>query len=321
MAQRISPAKRTVRPCVSINRVTSPPSCASSTWSSTRATRARSTSPPRRSGSPDSSRHRSIIPRWPGAGAHAASPRPAGGPAHCRRRPGAACRAGPKPLGQPADQEGVEVLQAALARDRLGEFQAQAAIAALHADAQTAAETDWVQIVEWYDELARLTDSPIVRLNRAVAVGEADGARAGLAALAALDPSLPRYTAVATYLHERDGNPGTAATLYAEAAHAARQPRRAEPLDAAGRPAQCSPRSRNGVRRSADAGHAAGRAPRSTPAPPLPQGRASPGRTTRGRGSATRIVPAMAVPSEDPRLDTVRESPEISPCRPSGKLD
>ena len=117
--------------------------------------------------------------------------------------------------------EGVEVLQAALARDRLGEFQAQAAIAALHADAQTAAETDWVQIVEWYDELARLTDSPIVRLNRAVAVGEADGARAGLAALAALDPSLPRYTAVAAYLHERDGNLGTAATLYAEAAHAA----------------------------------------------------------------------------------------------------
>src|SRR3712207_8126000 len=71
--------------------------------------------------------------------------------------------------------EGVEILQAALARDRLGEFQAQAAIAALHADAPTAEETDWVQIVEWYDELARLTDSPVVRLNRAVAVGEADG--------------------------------------------------------------------------------------------------------------------------------------------------
>ena len=49
--------------------------------------------------------------------------------------------------------EGVAILQAALARDRLGEFQAQAAIAALHADAQTVDETDWVQIVEWYDEL------------------------------------------------------------------------------------------------------------------------------------------------------------------------
>ena len=87
--------------------------------------------------------------------------------------------------------EGVRILQAALARDRLGEFQAQAAVAALHADAPTAAETDWVQIVEWYDELVRLTDSPVVRLNRAVAVGEADGPRAGLAALAALDETLP----------------------------------------------------------------------------------------------------------------------------------
>ena len=117
--------------------------------------------------------------------------------------------------------EGVEILQAALARDRLGEFQAQAAIAALHADAATAEETDWVQIVEWYDELARLTDSPIVRLNRAVAVGEADGPRAGLAALAALDASLPRYTAVAAYLRERDGDLDAAARLYAEAAHKA----------------------------------------------------------------------------------------------------
>ncbi|MGW6080200.1 RNA polymerase sigma factor [Streptomyces sp. NPDC055186] len=114
--------------------------------------------------------------------------------------------------------EGVEILQAALARDRLGEFQAQAAIAALHADAPTAEETDWAQIVEWYDELARLTGSPVVRLNRAVAVGEADGPRAGLAALAELDASLPRHTAVAAYLHERDGDLATAARLYAEAA-------------------------------------------------------------------------------------------------------
>ncbi|WP_192783049.1 DUF6596 domain-containing protein [Amycolatopsis lexingtonensis] len=117
--------------------------------------------------------------------------------------------------------EGVAILQAALARDRLGEFQAQAAIAALHADAPTAGETDWVQIVEWYDELARLTDSPVVRLNRAVAVGEADGARAGLAALAELDPSLPRYAAVAAYLHEREGDRARAAELYVEAARKA----------------------------------------------------------------------------------------------------
>ncbi len=117
--------------------------------------------------------------------------------------------------------EGVSVLQTALARDRVGEFQAQAAIAALHADARTAGETDWVQIVEWYDELVRLTDSPVARLNRAVAVGEADGPRAGLAALSGLDPSLPRHTAVAAYLHERDGDRGTAARLYAEAARSA----------------------------------------------------------------------------------------------------
>ncbi len=117
--------------------------------------------------------------------------------------------------------EGVEILQAALARDRLGEYQAQAAIAALHADALVAEETDWVQIVEWYDELVSLTGSPVVRLNRAVAVGEADGPRAGLAALAELDDSLPRYTAAAAYLHERDGDLETAARLYAEAARKA----------------------------------------------------------------------------------------------------
>ncbi|PVG84131.1 RNA polymerase subunit sigma-24 [Nocardioides gansuensis] len=117
--------------------------------------------------------------------------------------------------------EGVDILQAALARDRLGEFQAQAAIAALHADAARADETDWPQIVEWYDELVRLTGSPVARLNRAVAVGEADGARAGLAALAGLDPGLPRHTAVSAYLRERDGDAVTAARLYAEAARAA----------------------------------------------------------------------------------------------------
>lgn len=78
-----------------------------------------------------------------------------------------------------------------------------------------------MQIVEWYDELARLTDSPVVRLNRAVAVGEADGPRAGLAALAELDGALPRYAAVAAYLHERDGDPERAAQLYAEAARKA----------------------------------------------------------------------------------------------------
>ncbi|MET9030209.1 DUF6596 domain-containing protein [Nocardia sp. NPDC004168] len=117
--------------------------------------------------------------------------------------------------------EGVTILQAALARDRLGEYQAQAAIAALHADAPSAAETDWVQIVEWYDELLHLTGSPVVRLNRAVAVGEADGPQAGLAELSEVDSDLPRYTAVRAYLLERAGDLEQAAELYAEASRAA----------------------------------------------------------------------------------------------------
>ena len=117
--------------------------------------------------------------------------------------------------------EGVAILQAALGRDRLGEFQAQAAIAALHADAPRAEETDWVQIVGWYDELLRLTASPVVQLNRAVAIGEADGPVAGLAALATVDPALPRHTAASAYLHEKAGDILTAARLYAEAARSA----------------------------------------------------------------------------------------------------
>ena len=93
--------------------------------------------------------------------------------------------------------EGVVVLQAAVARDRLGEYQAQAAIAALHADAPRFDDTNWVQIVEWYDELLRFADTPIVRLNRAIAIGEAAGPAAGLAALAEIPAGVPRYQAVA----------------------------------------------------------------------------------------------------------------------------
>ena len=117
--------------------------------------------------------------------------------------------------------EGVEVLQAALRRDHLGEYQCQAAIAALHADAQRVEDTDWVQIVEWYDELLRFADTPVVRLNRAVAVGEADGAPAGLRALEVVPDGVPRRTAVAAHLHERNGELPLAARLYADAALAA----------------------------------------------------------------------------------------------------
>jgi predicted RNA polymerase sigma factor len=114
--------------------------------------------------------------------------------------------------------EGTGLVQAALARDRLGEYQAQAAIAALHADAPSVEETDWVQIVEWYDELLRFADTPVVRLNRAVAVGEADGAPAGLTALTEVPDGVPRRDAVAAHLHERNGDLELAARLYADAA-------------------------------------------------------------------------------------------------------
>jgi RNA polymerase sigma factor (sigma-70 family) len=114
--------------------------------------------------------------------------------------------------------EGVDVLQAALSRDRLGQYQAQAAIAALHDDAPTAEETDWPQILEWYDELTRLIDSPVVALNRAVAVGQVDGPRAGLAVLAGIDPKLARWDAAAAHLHERAGDVDRAIQHYTTAA-------------------------------------------------------------------------------------------------------
>jgi RNA polymerase sigma factor (sigma-70 family) len=121
--------------------------------------------------------------------------------------------------------EGVAVLQQALALDRLGPYQAQAAIAALHDDVPSVDETDWSQILEWYDELARLRPGdPVVALNRAVAVGQVDGPRAGLAALAGLDGPLRgshRLAAVRAHLHERADDPASAAALYEQAAAAA----------------------------------------------------------------------------------------------------
>ncbi len=117
--------------------------------------------------------------------------------------------------------EAVAILQPALARDLLGEYQAQAAIAALHDDAASPEETDWPQILEWYDELSRFPSSagsPVVALNRAVAVGEADGPLAGLRALETVDAATPRWDAVAAYLHERAGDTAEAARLYAVAA-------------------------------------------------------------------------------------------------------
>jgi RNA polymerase sigma-70 factor (ECF subfamily) len=68
-----------------------------------------------------------------------------------------------------------------LSSRRFGSFTVQAAIAAVHADAPSAAATDWARIVGWYDVLMQASPSPIVELNRAVAVAMRDGPASGLA--------------------------------------------------------------------------------------------------------------------------------------------
>ncbi|QOR71185.1 sigma-70 family RNA polymerase sigma factor [Ruania alkalisoli] len=118
--------------------------------------------------------------------------------------------------------EGVQILQGALTRDRLGEYQVQAAIAALHDDATRAEETDWLQVLSWYDELARLVPrNPAIVMNRAVAVAQVDGPPAGLRALAEVPDGVPRRAAVAAWLHEHAGDAHRASELYVEAADAA----------------------------------------------------------------------------------------------------
>ena len=85
--------------------------------------------------------------------------------------------------------EGQQVLQGALRAGRPGPYQLQAAIASCHASAGKAADTDWQMIARVYGQLARIAPSPVVELNRAVAVGMAQGPEAGLALLAALAAS------------------------------------------------------------------------------------------------------------------------------------
>jgi RNA polymerase sigma factor (sigma-70 family) len=117
--------------------------------------------------------------------------------------------------------EGVRILQQALAANHRGEYQLQAAIAALHDDAPTAEETDWAQILEWYDELVSLADNPIARLSRVVALAHALGPDAALAELETLEPVVGerhRYFAVRAYLLEQVGDLAGAAEHYATAA-------------------------------------------------------------------------------------------------------
>jgi RNA polymerase sigma factor (sigma-70 family) len=125
--------------------------------------------------------------------------------------------------------EGVRVLQSALAVQRPGRYQVEAAIAALHDDAASAEETDWPQILAWYDDLVALTDDPVRQdpaavLGRAVAVGHVLGAAAGLRETDRLREVLGerhRWHAVRGHLHELSGDLPAAATAYAEAARRA----------------------------------------------------------------------------------------------------
>ena len=129
--------------------------------------------------------------------------------------------------------EGVRVLQSALTMQtgerRPGRYQVEGAIAALHDDAARAEETDWPQILAWYDDLVALTDDPVHQdpaavLGRAVAVGHVLGAAAGLRETDRLREVLGerhRWHAARGYLHELGGDLPTAATAYAEAARRA----------------------------------------------------------------------------------------------------
>jgi RNA polymerase sigma factor (sigma-70 family) len=125
--------------------------------------------------------------------------------------------------------EGVRVLQSALAVQRPGRYQIEAAIAALHDDAARAEETDWPQILAWYDDLVALTDDPVRQdpaavLGRAVAVGHVLGAAAGLRETDRLREVLGdrhRWHAVRGHLHELDGDLPAAGAAYAEAARRA----------------------------------------------------------------------------------------------------
>ncbi len=129
--------------------------------------------------------------------------------------------------------EGVRVLQSALAMQTdarpPGRYQVEAAIAAVHDDAASAEETDWPQILAWYDDLVAMTDDsvrhdPAAVLGRAVAVGHVLGAGAGLRETDRLGEVLGerhRWHAVRGYLYELDADLPAAASAYAEAARRA----------------------------------------------------------------------------------------------------
>jgi RNA polymerase sigma-70 factor (ECF subfamily) len=115
--------------------------------------------------------------------------------------------------------EGVALVERALRRG-LGPYQLQAAIAALHAEAPTADATDWPQIAALYGELTQLDDSPVVALNRAVAIAMAEGPDVGLALVDVLDPALGGmhlFHSTRGYLLHRLGRDAEAAEAYEQA--------------------------------------------------------------------------------------------------------
>jgi predicted RNA polymerase sigma factor len=129
--------------------------------------------------------------------------------------------------------EGVALITDAMRRGAMGEYQVQAAIAAVHDQAPSYADTNWMQIAALYSMLEKMTGSPVVRLNRAVAVGIVDGPGAGLALLDGLDDELGdhhRLHAVRAHLLERAGDPDAALVEYRAAADGARNQRERDHL-------------------------------------------------------------------------------------------
>ncbi|GAA1764848.1 hypothetical protein GCM10009681_39920 [Luedemannella helvata] len=119
--------------------------------------------------------------------------------------------------------EGVALLTGVLGRVAGGPYQIQAAIAAVHDEAPTAGETDWPQILALYEVLEGLAPSPVVTLNRAVALAMVHGPRAGLALLGTLDDDARmahthRLSAVRGHLLELAGDPAGARECYRRAA-------------------------------------------------------------------------------------------------------
>ena len=115
-------------------------------------------------------------------------------------------------------EEGQGIVRGCLRRNLPGPYQIQAAINAVHSDAPIAAATDWGQIRQLYDQLLALTPTPVVALNRAVAVAETDGPEAALALVEALElDGFHLFHAIRADLLNRLGRKEDAATAYAAA--------------------------------------------------------------------------------------------------------